>query len=158
MQLIPATSTHLPELMSWFNSEAELISWAGPGFRFPFNAESFAQVLKLESLSSCLLQADDGQILGFGQYSLQHGHAHLSRLVIHPRFRGYGFIQILLGKLQRQASLTLNTASASLFVFRSNAAAIRAYQQAGFVEQLHPQGELHQLCSYMVRPANAVAS
>ena len=154
MQLVPANDAYLHELMSWFETEAAVINWAGPGFRFPFSTDSFAEDLKLQQLACWFLQAEDGQLLGFGQYAEQHGHCHLSRLVIHPMFRGYGFIQILLGQLQRQANLTLNTSSASLFVFRSNPVAIRAYQLAGFVEQLHPEGELHALCSYMVRPAD----
>lgn len=150
MQLRRAAQTDIIELMSWFNTLGEVTSWAGPGFRFPFSIASFAEDVRLSSVSSWILQADDGQILGFGQYSMQSGHCHLSRLVIHPQFRGHGFIQILLAKLLRQGKAALQTRSASLFVFKTNPGAMRAYQLAGFIEQPHPQGLLHELCSYMV--------
>lgn len=150
MQLRPVTAAELPEIMSWFDSQAALTTWAGPNFRFPFTTSSFSDDLNLTNVPSYILIAPDQQLLGFGQYSLQQGHCHLSRLVIHPLFRGHGLIQILLGKLIVQGMAELKTASAALFVFRTNQAAIHAYQKAGFIEQDHPQGLLHELCSYMV--------
>lgn len=150
MQLRPVTPADLPEIMGWFDSQAALTTWAGPNFRFPFTISSFSDDLNLTTVPSYILAAPDQQLLGFGQYSLQQGHCHLSRLVIHPLFRGHGFIQILLSKLITQGRAELNTPSAALFVFRTNHAAIHAYQKAGFVEQHHPQGMLHELCSYMV--------
>lgn len=150
MKLRRAEQTDIVELMSWFDNLGEVTSWAGPGFRFPFSIASFTEDVKLSSVSSWILHADDGQILGFGQYSLQLGHCHLSRLVIHPLFRGHGLIQILLTQLLHQGKAELHTSSASLFVFKTNPGAMRAYQLTGFIEQPHPQGLLHELCSYMV--------
>lgn len=138
MSLRPFQPDDLPELMSWFNSEAELLLWAGPGFRFPFDTASFTQDLNYQQLASYVLQADDGTLLGFGQFSLQHGCCHLSRLVINPGMRGHGLIQILLLALCRTGQQQLNVPTVSLFVFNSNTAAVNAYLQAGFAQVRHP--------------------
>lgn len=150
MHLRPLEQHDIPELMRWFTHQTEVLHWAGPDFRFPFTPASFFEDLQPPGVSSWVLEADDEQLLGFGQFSLQAGHCHLSRLIIHPCFRGYGFIQILLTKLLRRGCVELNTHTASLFVFNSNTSALNAYHRAGFVNQKHPQGKLHACCSYLI--------
>ncbi len=153
MQLRAADHADFLALIKWFDSQAAVTTWAGPGFHFPFDEPRFLQDLKLEQVASYVLVATDGQLLGFGQYSAQHGHCHLSRLAIHPLFRGHGLIQILIGQLARQGKAALGLNSVSLFVQRHNQAANKAYQRAGFVPKAHPQGQLAAEYHYMVQAA-----
>ncbi len=154
MALRPFTTDDLPELMSWFSSETEILLWAGPDFRFPFDQASFLHDLKCTEVASYVLAADDGTLLGFGQFSLQYDCCHLSRLVINPNARGQSLIQILLLELCRKGQKALTVTTVSLFVFNSNTPAIKAYLNAGFWHTTHPTLQ-HPLFSYMQKHQSA---
>ncbi|MGY8898865.1 MAG: GNAT family N-acetyltransferase [Paraglaciecola sp.] len=84
MKLVKANDTHLTELMGWFEDEAQLVMWSGPGFRYPYDVVTFKQDLKLTTLPSFSLLSPQGALLAFGQYYLRENRCHLGRLVVNP--------------------------------------------------------------------------
>ena len=78
--------------MSWFNSEPELREWAGPVFDYPFDAQSFTNDLKLDTLDSFSMLNQQGELLAFGQCYERVGRWHLGRLAVSPEHRGQGLV------------------------------------------------------------------
>ena len=151
VRLAPLTEQHVQEMATWFSNERELTEWAGPGFRYPFDLQTFIEDLKLEKLSSFVLLSDDDEFIGFGQYYLRHGRCHLGRLVIAPQYRGGGYAAALMDLLIARGLKELNVDSSSLFVLEDNAPAIRAYQKFGFSFAEYPEEIPMENCLYMIR-------
>jgi len=141
----------LPGLMSWFPDKEACTVWGGPGFRFPFTAETFGNDAKLDSLSTWALMDDAGALAGFGQYYLRVGRCHLGRLAIAPGLRGRGLGTTLVHELCRVGSAALGVDSCSLFVLPGNERAMRLYQRLGFSAAQYPEpSPMFEDCSYMV--------
>ena len=151
MRLRPASDSDIEALMTWFQTEAQLTIWAGPGITFPFDQASFKQGLKLGELSSHVLTDSHSRFLGFGQFYLRLGRCHLGRLAINPEYRGQGLSQFLVAKLLEKGREALNVQPASLFVLKHNEVAINSYLKLGF--EFHPYPEPMPLdnCVYMVK-------
>jgi ribosomal protein S18 acetylase RimI-like enzyme len=150
MKLVKANDTHLAELMGWFEDEAQLVMWSGPGFRYPYDLVTFKQDLKLTSLPSFSLLSPQGALLAFGQYYLRENRCHLGRLVVNPAHRGQGIAATLIANLAASGKKELKVNSCSLFVFSDNISAISAYQKLGFVKNQYPTDMPLAGCIYMV--------
>ena len=150
MKLVKANDTHLTELMGWFEDEAQLVMWSGPGFRYPYDVVTFKQDLKLTTLPSFSLLSPQGALLAFGQYYLRENRCHLGRLVVNPANRGQGIAATLIANLAAKGKKELKVNSCSLFVFSDNISAIRAYQKLGFVKTQYPTDMPLAGCIYMV--------
>jgi len=72
MRFVEPQAKHIDEVMTWFQGEPDLRSWAGPNFNYPFTRESFTQDLKLETLDSlCMISSEETpQLLAFGFWSM----------------------------------------------------------------------------------------
>ncbi len=151
MKLIDPTKDQLIEMMSWFSDEDELSEWAGPGFRYPYDLDSFMSDLNLDSLNSYSLVSEQLLFLAFGQYYLRLGKCHLGRLVVSPEFRGKGIASRLMTELSKQGKERLNVSSTSLFVLAHNKAAIKAYEKFGFKLAVYPENMAIENCLYMVK-------
>ena len=149
--LVAPTSDHLAILMRWFTSESELRQWGGPGFRYPFDQQSFESDLRMASLATFSLLNNEGQLVGFGQYYLRLGRCHLGRLAVSPDSRGLGIIQPLITALLNKGLIELEVTDASLFVFEDNQSAIKAYHKAGFRVTEYPDSMPMDDCLYMIK-------
>lgn len=149
MQLIPAQTVHVKEIMSWFRNESELSSWSGPNFRYPYTLETFQQDLQLNKLNSFALVSLDNKLMAFGQFYLRLGRCHLGRLVVSPNFRGQGVAGLLMSSLCEMGHRELDTKESSLFVMADNSSAIAAYKKFGFSEQDYPEPIPIKNCLYM---------
>lgn len=154
MKLVKANDTQLTELMGWFEDEAQLVMWSGPGFRYPYDLVTFKQDLKLTSLPSFSLLSPQGALLAFGQYYLRENRCHLGRLVVNPAHRGQGIAATLIANLAFRGKKELKVNSCSLFVFSDNISAISAYQKLGFVKNQYPTDMPLAGCIYMVSAVN----
>jgi ribosomal protein S18 acetylase RimI-like enzyme len=132
MQLIPPIEDHLVEMMSWFSNEQELINWAGPNFRYPFNLSSFTVDLKLNPLSSFALLSNESEFLAFGQFYQRLRKCHLAKLIVSPKCRGKGIVSILMTHLCELGQKELKVKDCSLFVAAHNHSAIKSYKKFGF--------------------------
>jgi ribosomal-protein-alanine N-acetyltransferase len=79
-----------------------------------------------------LIRTDDADVAGFCAFWKVVDQIHINNLAIHPEFRGRGLGARLLADVLVEAQL-MGAAHATLEVRRSNVAARRLYEQAGFV-------------------------
>lgn len=157
MQLVPATQAQLFTMMSWFDSQASLTAWGGPGMTFPFDRKSFSRDVRLEQLASWALVTEAGDLLGFGQYYLREGRCHLGRLAIAPAHRGAGLAKRLIWELVALGSRALAVREVSLFVLQDNTQARRCYEKQGFVYVEYPGPSIGiDNCLYMVAKADHI--
>lgn len=151
MRLTQPAPAHLKEMMGWFPSEPELRVWAGPGFRYPFDAQSFEADLEMNRLAShCLVEGD--ALLAFGQYYNRLDRCHLGRLVVSPAQRGKGIVGALIGQLSELGRRRLGTQGYSLFVLGDNLGARAAYERLGFAAAEYPGEMPLENCLYMTKP------
>jgi ribosomal protein S18 acetylase RimI-like enzyme len=158
MKLVPTTDGHLRQLMNWFPDQLNCAHWASPEFRYPFTETTFREDIRTE-LPSYSLVADDGQLLGFGQYYPRAARCHLARLVISPNHRGRSLGAFLIRALCRRGCRKLRLRDCSLFVLADNVPAVRLYKRSGFVMATYP-GDTPQIerCVYMVAPLKKILS
>ena len=151
MKLLAVTTDHQKQLMSWFENQQQIIDWAGPDFRYPFEKDSFAQNLMLDARPSFALIADDSSMVAFGQYYQRLGKCHLARLVVKPSARGQGIVTKLLTRLCARGLKELALTDCSLFVMAHNNKAINAYLAAGFIIEPYPLTLPSEQCLYLVK-------
>ncbi|WP_076409395.1 N-acetyltransferase [Shewanella sp. UCD-KL12] len=165
MELVSVDKAHLQQMMSWFTDQSELQTWAGPGFSYPFTAESFKKDLNLTELRSLSLVNSVGELVGFGQCYLRNEKCHLGRLVIAPecrgqhcgsgRFLGQKYSHILISFLSELGCHHLNVpnmpGNVSLFVLSHNLPALNLYLNLGFVQTQYPEPIGLDDCLYLVK-------
>ena len=151
MKLVSPNQSHLAEISGWVTNQADLIKWAGPGFRYPFTIETFTEDLNLERLASYCLIDEREQLLAFGQCYQRIGRCHLGRLIVNPTLRGQGIAKQLINKLMDSGFNAFNTVEASLFVLADNESAIKAYTKLGFLLSEYPEPIPIDNCLYMIK-------
>ena len=143
--------SRLTELMRWFPDPASCRQWGGPGFRFPFTAQTFRDDARLDHLPSWSLIGADDAPCGFGQYYLRLGRCHLARLAIAPAMRGRGLGSTLIRELCERGRADLGTDTFSLFVLPDNERALRLYRRLGFSAVAYPEPDpVFAGCIYMI--------
>lgn len=153
----PCTEQHIAELMGWFTSAAECRQWGGPPFRYPFDAQSFADDSQWQKLPSFVLLDQGGALQAFGQYYNRLDHCHLSRLVVAPQTRRGGVGRQLIQLLVARGCDALQLTQASLFVLQNNAAARALYEKLGFRLTDYPEpGDWLRGCDYLTAPAEKI--
>ena len=78
-----------------------------------------------------VIRVDGGDVAGFCAFWKVVDQIHINNLAIHPRFRGRGLGRVLLCEVLREAA-RMDAPQATLEVRRSNEAARRLYERAGF--------------------------
>ncbi|GAA4360969.1 hypothetical protein GCM10023151_13740 [Kangiella marina] len=140
--------------MEWVRSPKVFEIWAGPGFRFPFTADTFIEDLKLDELHSRVLidtSQEPHQVVAFGQTYQRLGHTHLGRLVVKPDVQGQGIGQALIEQLMKLGDELLDSNGYSLFVLKANARAKNLYLKLGFNVAEYPEIMPLPDCLYMVK-------
>lgn len=150
MELVKPTSQHIRAIMEWVKQPKVFNIWAGPGFRFPFDQQSFTEDLKLQELHSRVL-LDDEQLLAFGQTYDRLGRTHLGRLIVNPDVQGRGIGTELIHQLMLLGDECLQTQGYSLFVLADNPRAKKLYEKLGFVVTEYPEMMPMDNCYYMVK-------
>ncbi|WP_077399532.1 GNAT family N-acetyltransferase [Microbulbifer agarilyticus] len=150
-ELVSFTADHIPELMSWIDSEQACRQWAGTWFEYPFDQHSFSRDCRWQDLPTFVLQGAKGEILAFGQYYNRLDCCHLARLIVSPMVRGAGLGRQLVTQLVAHGSKELQLERASLFVLKDNPRALALYQKLGFQQCEYPEPEQGlEICYYMV--------
>lgn len=118
-----ATPTLAATLGAWVGSAAERTRWAGPGLKDGFTLAElgFDQRQNFGGFYA-------GELIAFAQMGPRHGCLHLSRVIIHPQWRGKGLGRLWL----QQLMATSPDATFGLNLYPDNLAAIGCYQSLGF--------------------------
>ena len=151
MKIITANREHAREIMSWFPDKESVFLWGSPYTRYPLTEETFFEDIYWTRINSVVALADDGQVVGFGQFYLKLGRCHLARLVINPEFRGRGLGAKFISKLMSHGADTLGSREFSLYVMTRNKPAIAVYKKLGFklAEYPHDDPKLEN-CVFMI--------
>jgi ribosomal-protein-alanine N-acetyltransferase len=118
--LVPLHVSHLPRVL-------DIEQRAYP---FPWTEGIFRDCLKV-GYSGWVVQDARGEILAYALMSMAVGEAHILNLCVEPAYHGQGLGRFVLDhllRIARNANMTL----VLLEVRRSNAAARRLYEGAGF--------------------------
>ena len=137
MKIEEARIEHALEVMGWFPDKESVVRWGSFYMRWPLEEASFLEDIFWDRMPARIALADDGRLLGFGQFYRKLGRCHLARLVINPEFRGRGLGERFVAALMEHASRVLDTDGFSLYVMAHNRPAYNAYRAVGF--ELYPQ-------------------
>jgi len=133
-QLVSASNVHIDALMSWFPDRDSVVTWGGPSFRYPFSRNSFLEDVYWDRMPTFVLLDAAGAMIGFGQTYEKEGRGHLARLIVSLPLRHNGYGKALVERLCEKARELYACSEYSLYVLRTNNAAIRCYSKAGFEE------------------------
>jgi RimJ/RimL family protein N-acetyltransferase len=141
VRLLPFTPAHFPLLLSWVNSERELVQWAGPTLTYPLDEAQLASMLDLANSHPpqrlFWMAADNDQIVGHVQLALdwRNGNATLSRVAIAPDARGRKLAVPMLKLAIAEAFSIDGIERVELNVYTFNLPALRAYSSLGFIQE-----------------------
>jgi ribosomal protein S18 acetylase RimI-like enzyme len=139
MDLSIACDADIPDLMTWFHDARSTQEWGGWVFRFPFDDKTFREDVQLSELYSFVARSEFGELIAFGQVRKKYGRGHLARLAVAPQHRGRGLGRDLINSLCRKTIELFDCSENSLFVSKTNVAAIRCYTRLGFHEAPYPE-------------------
>lgn len=156
-RLVPFHAMHIPALMRWIDSERQCSQWGGPGFRYPFDSQSFSEDCRWQELPSFALENTAGDLLAFGQFYNRLDHCHLGRLIVAPQARGQGIGQHLIRALVARGCGALNLQRCSLFVLKNNPRARALYEKLGFTAREYPESAAWlEGCDYLVTTVDKI--
>lgn len=137
-------------VVSWVVDPREAY-WLAPRSRPPLTVSSVLEWLGPGRQSFLLLEAGQGQPVGYGEINALDVRARrywLGHLIIDPERRGRGLGAALTRLLLERAFRDLRAREVSLVVFPENAAAIGSYRAAGMYDDGE---EIHDFPSYGLR-------
>ena len=143
MELIPFKQKYIRDVISWIETERDLIQWAGATFPWPLTQRNFSEHLKaarqevpiLYPFALCHL----GKMVGYCEISdlkRIYNSAMLSRILISPRNRNRGLGEFMIKQIVHFGFEQLELNRIWLGVFDFNIPAIRCYTKAGFVYEV----------------------
>ena len=138
LQLRKFSRRDIPELFSWFETEREVLQWAGAALSWPLRRREFIDMIKQHRGHRALrelwaVMAGD-QMIGHFQIGLNRRlrTAGLGRIAIAPQHRGKGYAGEMMALILARAFSYAWVHRVDLLVYSHNTAAIATYQKAGF--------------------------
>lgn len=140
MKLEPFRYKYIREVISWIETEADMIQWGGSIFSWPLTKKQFrehlrAAIQKPPALYPFALQ-NRGEIFGYCEISdlkRRYNSAMLSRVLVSPQRRGKGLGEFMVTEAARFGFNQLGLNRIGLGVFDFNISAIRCYIKIGFI-------------------------
>lgn len=140
VKLRPFSQADVPPLLTWFQTQAELVQWGGPARRFPLD-EAQMTALLAETAGAHPAQriwagdrhgtlAAIASVVDWG-----HGTALLTMVGIAPVARGQGLAAPFIRQIVEAVFQDPAVERLELNVYTFNAAAIRLYDSLGFVRE-----------------------
>ncbi|MFJ6798327.1 GNAT family N-acetyltransferase [Streptomyces sp. NPDC091268] len=133
LTLRPFLPADRPLLRGWITTEAELVTWAGNGFRWPLDdaqLDAYAADPGRHTWTAVPSHAAAGPDRPLGHVSL--AGSRLGRVLIAPEARGRGLGEALVSLVIERAFGELGLPSLDLGVWAHNTAALRLYEKLGF--------------------------
>lgn len=137
INLEPFTDKDFAMLISWIESERDLIQFAGPIFKFPLTNEQLSEYLadKNRYPFKITYKKDDVIIGHCEAYRIDNETIRLSRILIgNKTYRGRGLGRLATYKLINWCMDTFKPKIIDLNVYDFNAVAIKCYESLGFVK------------------------
>lgn len=141
IELLPFDATDVDRLLTWIASEAELVQWSGPYFKYPLQhsdlltyqltAEKSPPVRKIYKA----IETTSGAVVGhieLNDLDFTFRSASLSRVLINPEYRNQGVCLPMVNAALTIGFDHLHLHRISLRVYDFNHPAIRCYERAGF--------------------------
>ena len=139
LRLRPFTKHDIPDLKTWFQTEEEVLLWAGASLHYPVRDSDLKALIKRhkapEPTHEIWAIIDAGNlVIGHVQiwYSQRLQQATLGRIAIAPKQRGQNRANTCLQLAIAQAFSRSWINRIELRVYDHNTAAIAAYKRAGF--------------------------
>ena len=126
-------------LFEWFQSERDVLQWAGAALSWPLQRREFIDLIKQHRGVSPIREVwavmRDGEMAAHFQISFNRrlNTAGLGRIAIAPRLRGQALAGELMDLILAQAFSRGWVHRVDLLVYSHNDVAFRAYRRAGFV-------------------------
>ncbi len=139
MELRKFGKRDIPDLFSWFNTERDVLQWAGAALSWPLKRDEFIDLIKQHRGPTAQREVwaviQDGRMIGHFQIGLNRRlrTAGLGRIALSPSARGLGLSGPLMELIVERAFSHDWVHRCDLLVYAHNLAAIRAYESAGFV-------------------------
>ena len=134
IRLEPFAKTDFNKLISWIDSEEDLVQFAGPIFKFPLSEKQLEKYLEDKNrFAFKVIDTESEQIIGHCEIYLTEQSAKLCRILIGDKsFRGKGLgLQIVIILLEKSFT-NFDKPFVELNVFDWNVGAIKCYEKAGF--------------------------
>jgi len=129
----------IDRLTGWIGSAEELMTWAGPIFRWPLDRPQLERYLSAaegaEPARRIFRAVEAGEVVGHVELNAierTHRTATLSRVLVRPGLRGRGVGAAMVRGALAVAFDEMRLHRVDLFVFDFNAAAIACYDRLGF--------------------------
>ena len=139
LQLRKFTKKDITPLFEWFQSEREVLQWAGAALSWPLQRREFINLLKQHRGAAPAREVWAVTLTGnmAAHFQISYNRrlhtAGLGRIAIAPRFRGQALAGKLMDLILHQAFSRPWVHRVDLLVYSHNKIAFRKYQQAGFV-------------------------
>ena len=129
----------IAELFSWFQTERDVLQWAGAALAWPLSKREFNALIKqhrhAEPIREVWAVTQNDLMTGHFQLSLNRRlrTAGIGRIALAPAHRGRGLAPTLMALILDQAFAHKWVHRADLLVYSHNITAIKSYERAGFV-------------------------
>lgn len=139
IKLEPFTKVDFNRLISWIDSEEDLIQFAGPAFTFPLTEYQLQKYLENKNSKPFkIIEQSSQKVIGHCEIYLAETSAKLCRILIGEKsFRGKGLGLEIVDRLLEKCFKEFNYSLVELNVYDWNTGAIKCYKKAGFV--VNPQ-------------------
>jgi RimJ/RimL family protein N-acetyltransferase len=137
IELHKFSETDFDRLISWINSEEELIQFAGQIFSFPLTKEQLSNYISEPNrFVFKVILTETNEVIGHCEiFKESDSSARLCRILIgQEKYRGKGLGKMIVKKLIDFCNEQLNIYSINLNVFDWNISAIKCYEKMGFVK------------------------
>ncbi|MEO1553683.1 MAG: GNAT family protein [Pseudomonadota bacterium] len=131
------TTSDIADLFSWFQTERDVLQWAGAAMSWPLNKREFKALIKqhrgVEPVREVWAVMAENRMIGHFQIGLNRRlrTAGLGRIALSPDARGRGLAEPLMALIIARAFEHQWVHRVDLLVYSHNDAAIRAYYRAG---------------------------
>lgn len=132
MNLVPFNDEDVTELVQWFDTKEEVLSWTGTDYGWPLNAQFILQRQKLEEVDSYILEHNSEKIGFIELFKVSDEQMRLCRVVLAKKARGKGVGKKLIQLALEKIADTTKAESVSLAVFKANTSALMCYLSLGF--------------------------
>lgn len=135
LKLEPFDKESYEDLISWVDSEEQLMQFAGPAFTFPLTKEQLEISLRDKNrFAFKVVNCQTNTTIGHSEIYLTGQSAYLGRIIIGDKTqRGKGLGQQIVKLLLALAFSDLGKTEVELNVFDWNVEAIKCYEKVGFI-------------------------